>query len=105
MNGQWVEPDIRDDVISWIRYWSDRLSMRRNNLIRSVGISISKFYDWSFHYGEIRLKERPFNGWWGITAEEEHAIVSYRRSTVDGRRVMNLRDIVECVIRCWMKIS
>ena len=78
-----MEPDIRDDVISWVRYWSNRLGMRhmrRGNLIKSVGISVSKFYDWSFHYGEIRLKERPFNGWWGITAEEEQAIISYRLS-------------------------
>ncbi len=53
--------------------------MRRSGLIHSVGISPSKFYDWSFHYGEVRLKERPFNGWWGITAEEEAAIIGYRR--------------------------
>lgn len=45
-----------------------------------VGISSSKFYHWCDHYGEIRLKERPFNGWWGITSEEEGAIVYYRRS-------------------------
>ena len=80
MTGSWIEPDIRDDVVSWVRYWSDRVSMRRGNLIRSVGISASKFYDWSFHYGEVRLKERPFNGWWGITVEEEAAIVTYRQS-------------------------
>jgi transposase InsO family protein len=72
--------EVRDDVVSWVRYWSDRVSMRRGNLIRSVGISASKFYDWSFHYGEVRLKERAFNGWWGITAEEDAAIVTYRRS-------------------------
>lgn len=80
MTRQWVEPDIRDDVISWIRYWSDRVPIKRSYLIDSVGISSSKFYDWSFHYGEIRLKERPFNGWWGITAAEEEAIINYRRS-------------------------
>lgn len=49
-------------------------------MIKSIGISVSKFYDWSDHYGEIRLKTRPFNGWWGITIEEELAIVAYRRS-------------------------
>ena len=75
-----MEPDIRDDVISWIRYWSERLTMNRRNLIKSVGISVSKFYDWCFHYGEVRLKSRPFNGWWGISDEEEQAIVRYRRS-------------------------
>jgi transposase InsO family protein len=75
-----VEPDIRDDVISWIRYWSERLTMKRRNLIKSVGISVSKFYDWCFHYGEVRLKARPFNGWWGISDEEEQAIVRYRLS-------------------------
>jgi putative transposase len=54
--------------------------MNQTHLIKAVGISVSKFYNWSFHYGEIRLKERPFNGWWGITIEEERAIVEYRRS-------------------------
>lgn len=80
MRGHWIEPDTRDEVVSWIRYWSMRLEMNRVNLIRSVGISESKFYSWCAHYGEVRLKERPFNGWWGITVEEERAIVKYRRS-------------------------
>jgi putative transposase len=50
------------------------------NMVRMVGISNSKFYNWCGHYGEVRLKERPFNGWWGITSQEEQAIVDYRRS-------------------------
>jgi transposase InsO family protein len=54
--------------------------MNQSNLIQSVGIGTSKFYDWSFHYGEVRLKQRPFNGWWGITEAEEQAIVDYRLS-------------------------
>ena len=80
MKGHWVEPDIRDDLVSWVRYWSECLEMNRGSMIKRVGISPSKFYSWCDHYGEVRLKERPFNGWWGISAEEERAIVEYRRS-------------------------
>jgi putative transposase len=75
------------------------MELKRNYLIRRIGISVSKFYHWSIHYGEIRMKARPFNGWWGISIEEERAIVSYRKChECEGYRRMCYQMLDEDIV-------
>ena len=69
--------------------------MKSGNMIKMVGTSSSKFYHWCDHYGEVRLKERPFNGWWGITSEEERAIVSNRRRLHSSIYYLAPMDVLE----------
>lgn len=99
MNGKWVEIDIRDEVVDWIIHWSERAEMRRRELIDAIGIGSSTFYHWIGHYGEARQLERPFNGWWGITGEEEAAIVEYRKEhSFEGYRRLCYQMLDEDVV-------
>jgi putative transposase len=73
----WTEPDIRDDVVDYVRYWSDRTEMDKQTLIRWIGISRSTFYDWQKRYGKVNEHNHwiPRDFW--LQDWEKQAIVNY----------------------------
>lgn len=72
-----MEPDIRDEVIDYVRYYSDRTEIAAGEFIGQIGISRSKYYDWKERYGRVNehngLMPRDF---W-LTDGEKQAIVDY----------------------------
>jgi len=72
-----VEPDIRDEVIDYVRYFSDKTEIVAADFIRRIGITRSKYYDWKERYGKVNehngLVPRDF---W-LTDDEKQGIVDY----------------------------
>jgi transposase InsO family protein len=81
---------MRDEVIDFVRYWSDRSGIGAINLVDSLGISRSKYYSWRERYG----KRNEHNSWiprdfWLLGSEKdaiieyclEHPLDGYRRLT------------------------
>ena len=90
MNESWTEPDIRDEVVDYVYYWSDRTKITATHLIRWIGISRSKYYCWRKRYGKVNEHngQVPRDFWlenWekeGIVAYYlEHPREGYRRLT------------------------
>lgn len=63
--------------MDYVRYWSDRTELKKQTLIRWIGISHSKFYDWQKRYGKINEHNRwiPRDFW--LAEWEKRAIVDY----------------------------
>ncbi len=90
MNGRWVPHDIRDQVVDYVRHWKDRSEIPAKRIIRWMGLSEGKFYEWRDRYGKVN----EHNGWiprdhW-LTPDErqrivefhlEHPLEGYRRLT------------------------
>ena len=90
MNGRWASPNIRDQVVDLVVYWSKRLELPTILFILWLGISRSKFYQWrsryrqdNHHNGDI-----PRDYWlqdWEkqaiINFYQEHPNEGYRRLT------------------------
>ena len=38
---------MRDEVVDYIRYWSDKTGIKATKMIRWIGIHRSKYYDWA----------------------------------------------------------
>lgn len=77
MNAAWVPHDTRDNVVDYVRYWSDRTELSSANLVKWAGIGFSKFYDWRKRYG----KANEHNSWiprdhW-LEDWEKEAIITY----------------------------
>ena len=53
MKTSWVEPDIRDEVIDYVRYFSDKTEVAATDFIMRIGIARSKYYDWKERYGKV----------------------------------------------------
>jgi hypothetical protein len=46
MNQQWVEPDIRDNVVEFINVITPKIDVKTKELLSLIGINSSKYYSW-----------------------------------------------------------
>jgi len=78
LNGCWVEPDVRDQVVDFIRTWSQKTGLLIERLLGWLELSTGKFYDWRQRYG----KRNQHNGWvprdFWLTEEEKKAILNFQ---------------------------
>ena len=77
MKDSWAEPDIRDEVIDYVRYWSSITEIKAGKIVNHIGITRSKYYDWRRRYG----KTNEHNAWiprdFYLTDREKRAIIAY----------------------------
>ena len=87
LTGTWVPHDTRDDLIDYVRYWSERAEIPNRRFVSWIGISTSKFYDWRKRYGRVN----EHNGWvprdWWLLDWEKQAIIDYHdENALEGYR-------------------
>ena len=80
MNQQWVEPDIRDNVVEFINVITPKIDVKTKELLSLIGINSSKYYSWvgrkgktNNHNGKIPRKH------WCLDWERE-AIINYAKA-------------------------
>jgi len=73
----WVESDVRDEVIDYVRYYSDKTEIATGDFIRHIGIARSKYYNWRKRYGKVNEHNAwiPRDFW--LTDFERQAIIDY----------------------------
>ena len=77
MKVSWVESDVRDEVIDYVRYYSDKTEIAAGDFIRHIGIARSKYYNWRKRYGKVNEHNAwiPRDFW--LTDFERQAIIDY----------------------------
>jgi transposase InsO family protein len=77
LNKSWAEPDVRDEVVDYVRYWSDKTDIKAMKMVSWIGISRSKFYNWQGRYGKVNEHNAwiPRDFW--LTDYERQAIINY----------------------------
>jgi len=77
LKDSWAEPDTRDEVVDYVRYWSSRTEIKAGKIVNHIGITRSKYYDWRRRYG----KTNEHNAWiprdFYLTDLEKRAIIAY----------------------------
>lgn len=53
MKDAWAEPDERDEVVDYVRYWTDKTDVKASKMISWIGISRGKYYNWKSRYGKV----------------------------------------------------
>jgi putative transposase len=73
----WVQTDVRDEVIDYVRYYCDKTAITAGDFIRRIGIGRSKYYDWKNRYGKVNEHNAwiPRDFW--LTDFERQAIIKY----------------------------
>jgi len=68
---------VRDEVIDYVRQWSDKTGIKAIKMVNWIGISRSKFYDWQDRYGKVNEHNAwiPRDFW--LTDDEKRAIIDY----------------------------
>ena len=87
MKDSWVQPDVRDDVIDYVRYYSDKTEITAGDFIRRIGIGRSKYYGWKNRYGKVN----EHNAWiprdfWLTDFERQAIIKYYQDNPLEGYR-------------------
>jgi transposase InsO family protein len=78
---------MRDEVVDYVRYWSDKTEIKAIKMVSWIGISRSKFYDWKCRYGKVNEHNAwiPRDFW--LTDYERQAIINfYKDNILEGYR-------------------
>jgi transposase InsO family protein len=87
LTGGWAQPDVRDEVVDYVRRWADKTDIAATTMIHWIGITRSKFHDWRSRYGKVN----EHNAWiprdaWLTPAEREAILDYYREHPLEGYR-------------------
>jgi putative transposase len=83
----WVAHDVRDQVVDFVRCWSEKTEISVGQFPPWLGIGVSKFYDWRERYGRVN----EHNGWiprdfWLEPWEKEAIIGFHGKNPLEGYR-------------------
>jgi transposase InsO family protein len=85
-----VTHDTRDEIVDYVRRWSDRTDLPVKRLVQWIGLGMSKYYDWKERYGLVNEHNGlvPRDHWledWEreaiLTFHAQHPLEGYRRLT------------------------
>ena len=79
--------DVRDQVVDFVRRWSEKTEISAGRFISWLGVTVSKFYDWRQRYG----RANEHNGWlprdFWLEKWEKEAIVGFHlKNPLEGYR-------------------
>jgi len=99
LNGSWTEPDVRDELVDYVRYWSDRTQIKADKMVNWIGITHSKYYDWRCRYGKVN----EHNAWiprdfWLADWEKQEIITYYRDHPHEGYRRLTYMMIDDDIV-------
>ena len=78
MNGYWVEPDVRDSVVEFVRSWAEKTSLAIDQLLQWLELSTGKYYEWCQRYGLVNQHNGKVpRGFW-LKDVEKKAILHYQ---------------------------
>ncbi len=78
LTGKWIPHDTRDQVVDFVRTWSDKTQIPRHRLVGWLGIAKSKFHDWQ----QRHRKDNEHTAWlprdhW-LEPQERQAILYFQ---------------------------
>ena len=92
MSGVWVQPDLRDRIVDFVRERAEQTELPASRLVGWIGIGASKFFDWKRRYGQVNEHNAwvPRDHW--LEDWEKQAIIDFYQSHPDDgyRRVTYL---------------
>ena len=79
--------DVRDQIVDFVRRWSEASEIGAGRFVGWLGVSSSKFYDWRERYGRVN----EHNGWvprdFWLEDWEKQAIIAFDlKNPLEGYR-------------------
>lgn len=99
LNGRWVPPDTRDQIVDYIRRWKIRTGLPAKQLLAWLELPTSKYHAWQKSYGRplAHNGQTPRDGW--LLAWEQQAIVDYHeRFPLEGYRRLSFMMLDDDVV-------
>jgi putative transposase len=99
LKGRWVPPDTRDQIVDYVRKWTDRTELTAKRLLGWLELSTSTFHQWKQRYGRPNAHNgrMPRDGW--LEDWEKQAILDYHdRHPLEGYRSLTFMMLDEDVV-------
>jgi len=79
LKGRWVPHDTRDQLVDFVRSWSDKCDIPVSHFLPWIGIGASKFHDWKQRFGQVNEHNAwvPRDHW--LTDDEKERIRTFAR--------------------------
>lgn len=99
MKGKWVKPEIRDEIVDFVKMNKERTGLPETFFVKKLGIYPDKFIDWKRRYGKDNRHNSSVPRYYWIEEWEKEAVIEfYRNNDCEGYRrcayMMMDRDIV-----------
>ncbi|MFO0905777.1 MAG: integrase core domain-containing protein [Pirellulales bacterium] len=101
MKGRGASHETRDEVVDFVRRWSDKTELPQSRLVGWIGVGASKFHDWKLRFGRVNEHNAwgPRDHW--LSADEWERIVEFARQNPleEYRRLTYMMldaDVVAC---------
>ena len=83
----WVPHDTRDQIVDFVRRWSEKTEISAGRFVGWLEVTASKFYNWRERYGKVN----EHNGWvprdFWLEAWEKQAIIDFHlKNPLEGYR-------------------
>jgi putative transposase len=96
-----VPHDTRDELVDFVRGWSDKTELPVRRFLPWVGIGTSKFHDWKLRFGKVN----EHNAWvprdhWLTDDEKERICVFARQNPLEGYRRLTFMMLDADVVAC-----
>ena len=87
MTGVWTPHDVRDQIVDFVRRWSEKTEIGAGRFIHWLSMAPSKFYSWHRRYGSVN----EHNGWvprdfWLEEWEKQAILEFYQQNPLEGYR-------------------
>ena len=91
--------DVRDQVVDFVRRWSEKAEIGVGRFIHWLGVTASKFYDWRERYGRVN----EHNGWiprdFWLEPWEKQAIIGFHlENPLEGYRRLTFMMLDQDVV-------
>ena len=83
MNGHWLAPGIRDQIVDFMGYWPKQTGLSLQTFLGWLSLSVSQYYRWKGRYGQSNQHNAPLprTGW--LLPWEKQAIFAYAQQHPD----------------------
>ena len=87
MNRIWVPHDIRDSIVDFVKYWTNRTGIPAKHYKYWLGVSSSKYDSWQKRYGKVNEHNGAIPRDFWLEKWEQEAIVRYcKKHPLEGYR-------------------
>jgi hypothetical protein len=101
LTGCWVPHDTRDQLVDFVRSWSDKTDIAVARFLPWIGIGSSKYHDWIQRFGKVNEHNAwvPRDHW--LTDDEIARICQFARAhPTEGYRRMTFMMLDADVVAC-----
>jgi putative transposase len=96
---RWVEPQTRDAVIDFVRYWEERTGLRQGLFLHRLGLRRNKFLSWASRYGKENFHNGKIHRDFWLEDWEKVAIAQYyQHHGTEGYRAVAYRMMDENIV-------